>query len=189
MEENEKLLIHIQQYVAITPVGASTVHGYPKGTVKESREFLKKLPLGQFGVRGELEFRQCLDKATKQLKKVLPHGARKWALSRKILNIFLHNAFYNYYLRKRYSLHLAEGLFEVPVDSLVARGVCKEAPKEKFGRWPGLKRLTEAEHRKYQHHAKLLADKRGLARVHLDAVLGVQEKEREPQPALQGRRS
>ena len=104
MEKNDKLLIHIQQYIAITSVGASTVRGYPKDTVKESREFLKKLPLGQFGVRGELEFRQCLDKATKQLKKAFPHGARKWALSRKILNIFLHNAFYNHYLTPSCSL-------------------------------------------------------------------------------------
>ncbi len=180
MKNNEKLLIHIQQYVAITSVGASTVHGYPKNTVKKSREFLKKLPLGQFGVKDELEFRQCLDKATERLKKELPRGARKWALSRKILNIFLHNAFYNHYLCKQYSLHLAEGFFEVPVDSLVARGVRKEFPKEKFGRWPGLKGLTKAKHRRYQHHAKLLATKWGLARVHLDAVLWVQEKEREP---------
>lgn len=28
MKNNEKLLIHIQQYVAITSVGASTVHRY-----------------------------------------------------------------------------------------------------------------------------------------------------------------
>ena len=84
--------------------------------------------------------------------------------------------FYNYYLRSQYNLGVAESFFEVPVDSAVARGLRRECPRGTFPAWPGLKRLGQAEHAEYQCHAAELANRTGLARVHLDAVLWVQER-------------
>jgi len=172
----DRLTNIIQQYVAITSVGASTVRGSPKGTVDSSREFFCRLSLRKFGVKSELVFRRCLDETTEQMKKALPKGRRDWALARKLLNIFLHNAFYNHYLREQYNLEWAERFFEVPVDSAVARGVRRKFPRGTFSPWPGLKRLKKKEHDEYQNHAELIAAQLGLARVHLDAVLWVQER-------------
>lgn len=168
------LIDSIQRFVATTSVGASTVRGSPRGTADKARAFLTKLQLQQFGVEHESEFQWHLDEATKQLKKRLPRGRRDWALSRKILNIFLRYAFYNHYLRKQYNLHLAESLFEVPIDSVVAKELRKAFPRKTFSPWPGLKELDPKRHAEYQDRAKVLAHKCGIARVHLDAVLWVQ---------------
>ncbi len=94
----------------------------------------------------------------------------------KLLNIFLRNAFYNHYLRKHNNLEAAERHFEIPMDSAVAKGLHREFPRGTFRSWPSLKRLTRIEHAEYQHRSRLLATKSGLARVHLDAVLWVQER-------------
>ena len=119
-------------------------------------------------------FCQRLNKATEELKKALPEERRDWGLARKLLNIFLRHAFYNHYLRKQYNLHLAESLFEVPVDSVVAKKLRKEFLESPLGSWPGLKGLTKAQHAQYQDCAQKLAKKWNIARVHLDAVLWVQ---------------
>ena len=166
----------IQRYIAVTSVGASTVRGSPKGTVDAAREFLAELPLRQFGVESEQLFHRRLNRVTEKLQRALPQRRRDWALARKLLNIFLHNAFYNYYLRRQNRLHLAETFFEVPVDSAVAKGLRRGYPKGAFPAWPGLTRLGQAEHAAYQRCAAELAERKGLARVHLDALLWVQER-------------
>lgn len=170
------LISDLQCYIAVTSVGASTVRGSPSGTVKACRDFLTQLSLSQFGVKSKKVFYRNLDLETENLKVALPRGRRHWALARKVLNIFLHNVFYNHYLRKRYNLDAAEQYYEVPIDSVVARGIRKRSPRGTFERWVSLKVLGPEEHEKYQLHADLLANKKQYARVHLDAVLWVQER-------------
>jgi hypothetical protein len=166
----------IQRYVAITSVGASTVRGSPKGTVDAARRFLTELSLRQFGVSDEGLFHRRLSQATEDLRRALPRTRRDWALARKLLNIFLHNAFYNFHLRQRNRLAAAEYFFEVPVDSAVARGLRRECPNGTFAPWPGLKKLDQRGHAVYQTHAATLAKRKGIARVYLDAVLWVEER-------------
>lgn len=167
----DTLIQILQLYVAISSVSASAVRGSPKDTAGAARGFLGKLQLRQFGVKHKSVFRQRLNKATEELRRKLPEERQDWALARKLLNIFLRNAFYNHYLREQYNLHLAESFFEVPVDSVVAKELRREFPKRPFGSWPGLKGLTKDEHTRYQDCAKELADKCGIACVHLDAKL------------------
>ncbi len=172
----KRLIDDLQCYIATTSVGASTVRGSPTGTVEASREFLSQLSLRQFGVKGKHIFCRNLDYETENLTISFPRGRQHWALSRKVLNIFLHNAFYNYYLRDYYNLDYSEGHYEVPIDSVVAKGLRKRFPRGTFNRWTGLGTLTPKMHETYQHHAQILADREGYARVHLDAILWVQER-------------
>lgn len=170
------LINTIQHYVAITSVGASTVRGSPKGTVDISRKFLSTLSLNLFGVKTKRIFYERLDNETERLKKLFPPGRRHWALARKLLNIFLHNAFYNYYLRNCYNLKASEQFFEVPIDSVVAKALRGKFPRGTFGPWPSLKRLSKVKHTEYQCYASIFAATLELSRVHLDAILWVQER-------------
>jgi hypothetical protein len=172
----DRLAHIIQRYIAITSVGASTVRGLPKGTAEAAREFLAGVSLRQFGINSERLFRRRLNRLTDDFKGVLPSRRGHWGLARKLLNIFLHNALYNYYLRKKYSLGRSETLYEVPIDSVVARGIRRAFPAGRCPAWRGLKNLSNVEHEVYQDCAAELAASRGLARVHLDAILWVQER-------------
>ena len=167
----------LQRYVAVTSVGASAVRGSPTGTADSAREFLAAVSLRQFGTNRERAFRERLDSATEELRRALPAKRKHWGLARKLINIFLHNAFYNHYLRTHYRLDKAELFFEVPLDSAVARGLRREqSTGEKLPRWRGLVSLTAEENAEYQESAAGLARNWGVARVHLDAVLWVQER-------------
>jgi hypothetical protein len=117
----------MQVHTARRAIGPSTLRRQgARGAVKAARRFLGKLELKPFGVgRAEL-FSSRLDAATTQLQRVLPRGARGWGTARKALNIFLRDATYNNFLRARFSLHRAESLLEIPLDSITAREL-KEA--------------------------------------------------------------
>lgn len=167
----------LQRYVAVTSVGASAVRGSPAGTADAAREFLAAVSLRQFGTNRERAFRERLDSTTEDLRRALPARRKHWGLARKLINIFLHNAFYNHYLRTHYRLDRAEPFFEVPVDSAVARGLrLKQSKDEKLPTWRGLVSLTAEENEKFQERATVLAQELGIARVHLDAVLWVQQR-------------
>jgi hypothetical protein len=169
MEQN--LVDLIQRYLAVTSVAASAVRGSPTGTAKAAREHLACLDLHRFGTADPVAFQSQLDLTTKELEKKIP--AHSWGVARKVLNIFLHNGFYNHYLRDRYQLGLAEESFEVPVDSAVARGLRKEAGTFKLPAWVSVKSLTPEENACYQTAAAIVAKAKGCSRVHLDAVLWV----------------
>ncbi len=166
----------IQRYIAVTSVGASAVRGSPSGTADAARDFLALVPLRQLGVSQQRVFATRLDRLTEELRRSLPPGRKHWGLSRKLLNIFLHNALYNHYLRSKYRLDRAENFFEVPMDSLVARALRRDAHPQELSRWPGLNRLTPSQNEMYQRRAATLARSMNIARVHLDAILWVQER-------------
>lgn len=169
----------IQAYEARAAIPPSTLRGQPTGTIAATRRFLIDLSLKQFGIASSSLFYARLDLATDELRQTLPAKARHWGLSRKALNIFLRNAFYNRYLNEQYDLQTAERLFEVPLDSITAKYLYERAAKKELPRWLGVMHLTPEHNRLYQQVAQRVATEEGIAPVHLDAYWwgGTREKE------------
>ena len=97
----------------------------------------------------------------------MPKGAQARGTARKALNIFLRDALYTAYLRKRYKLERAESLLEIPLDSITAKRLHAELGS-KLPRWPGVRHLTEPVSDVYQEAARRVAVNRRIAPVHLD---------------------
>ena len=171
-----KNLSAIHRYLAVTSVGPSTVRGSPQGTADAARNFLSALRLKQFGTSDRSRFSSALDRQTEVLRRSLPATRRHWGLARKVLNIFLHNAFYNYYLRRANFLGKAERLFELPIDSAVVRGLRRATTDAVLPTWQGLSRLTISENEEFQVCALQVARQMRISRVHLDAILWTQER-------------
>lgn len=100
----------------------------------------------------------------------LPRGSRSWGVARKALNLFLRDAFFNTYLRKRFKLLRAEACCEVPLDGVVANGLRMRLPK-KLPSWPGVRPLTKEVSDAYQTAAMQEARRMHFSRVHLDIYL------------------
>jgi hypothetical protein len=164
----------IQRYLAVTSVGASEVRGSPAGTAEAARTYLACLDLHRFGTADAESLQSELDAATEELAERIP--AHAWGVARKVLNIFLHNAFYNHYLRMEFHLDRAEQFFEVPIDSAVARGLRLRFGKGKLPAWLGVKALTPAANIRYQESATIVAQELGCSRVHLDALLWLEQR-------------
>jgi hypothetical protein len=95
-----------------------------------------------------------------------------WGVARKAANLFLRDALYNVYLRKRHRLELAEALYELPLDKKVADGLAK-CVGSKLPAWEGVKYLNRRDSEIYQKEATAEAARRGIARVHLDVYFWV----------------
>lgn len=163
-----RFLKMIQHRTARVAVGASATRGQgAKGIVAAAREFMGDLPLAPFGTSDQMAYARQLDAATLGLKDFLPWGAKTWGLSRKLLNIFLRDCFYTTYLARAYNLKAAERFMEIPLDSITAKGIREK--DRALPRWTGVKYLDQAVSAAYQAAALMLAEKRGMARVHLDA--------------------
>lgn len=168
---NERTIRDIRRYVARYSVTASAARGQrAPGLVGVARSYFADVPLRSFAVSSESRFRRNLNKHTERLRAELPPGGRSWGMSRKLLNIFLRNALYTGYLCKRYHLDGAEDWYEIPLDSIVAKRLRKEAKPRELPRWRGVKHLTPATSELYQAVARRTAERLGVAPIHLDAV-------------------
>jgi hypothetical protein len=156
--------------VAISALPSSTFRGSEAGVIGTARDFLRELDLSQFGVSNRRLFADRLDRATQQLYRALPRGTASWGIARKSLNMFLRDAFYNIYLRKRFKLLRAEKSFEVPLDGVVANGLRRRFMEE-LPPWRGVKYLTKDVSDAYQEAAMREAGSMDLSRVHLDIYL------------------
>jgi hypothetical protein len=165
----QDFLNSIQAYEARAAIPPSTLRGQPTGTIAATRGFLSVLPLEQFGISRSSLFYDRLDLATENLRLELPRDAQFWGLSRKALNIFLRNAFYNSYLNHRYRLYIAELLFEVPLDSITAKRLYDRAQPRELPRWQGVMHLRAEQNQLYQEVARRVARVERIAPVHLDA--------------------
>jgi hypothetical protein len=102
--------------------------------------------------------------------KALPQAGRSWGVARKLLNIFLRDSLYTCYLREGYNLTLAEGSFEIPLDSISSQQILRLPSAVRLPKWPRVKYLTADVSDKYQGVAQSEADRRGMNRVHLDTI-------------------
>lgn len=165
-----KFLRVVQSRAARIAVGPSTVRGPGnEGAVDAAREFLAGIKLRPFGTSNARNFLSVLDRSTAKLIKSLPSNVRHWGIARKVLNIFLRDAFYTVYLRDAYKLDRAEAFYELPLDSITAKHLKGAKGGKNLSRWRGVKYVTPTQSDEYQEAAQREALKRGVARVHLDA--------------------
>ena len=128
---------------------------------------MHSLNVAQFATRDRVEFQRALDRQTQRLVVVFPRGRGSWGLARKLLNIFLRDCLYTAYLNDAYGLGAAEGLLEIPLDSITANRLRQAKPD--LPRWRGVKYLDPQLSAAYQAAATLVAKRERVARVHLDA--------------------
>jgi len=173
MANPKKLIRTIQRFEAANCIGPSTLRGQGPGVMHATRKYLAKLRLGRIPKHDERRFQAWLDRHTERLLDSLPICNRPWGAARKALNLFLRSAVYNHYIRRAYGLSSTVPSLEIPVDSIVAKGLRKKAPgREGLPRWRGLKHLEREEHILFQECADRLAQKKRLpTRVFLDHYL------------------
>jgi hypothetical protein len=92
-------------------------------------------------------------------------------VARKALNLFMRSALYNHYLREAYRLQRVEAFLELPLDGIVARHIRGVVPSAGLPYWKSMRALTPELSDQYQAVASELAERRGVARVHLDAYI------------------
>lgn len=174
MKDNPQIDV-IQRHVAKTSVTPSSLRSQvKKGGIKKTREFFSAMNLKEFAVKNEKTFRKTLDQKTKELKTSCKKYDMKWGSARKALNIFLRSSLYNKYLRDHSGLEKAGKYFEVPLDNIIARNLKKEVKElnmiEKIPKWEGVKNLKKHNSKEFQEIATKIAKKKGVWRVHLDAM-------------------
>src|SRR5262249_52739522 len=152
-------------------VGATTVRGRGNaGVVRAARAFLRTVDLNEFGTRRAATFASALDGATDELRASLPKTARHWGIARKVINLFIRDCLYNKYLNEAHALDRAEFLLELPLDSYTGKALVKIAPADTLPRWPGVKHLRPHVSAAFQLVAAHEAQRREIARVHLDGL-------------------
>lgn len=116
-----EFLKHIQNRVAETCVGASSLRNQGAGGVLEVvRAYFATMPLDMFATPTEERFLVVLNNETEKLRCSLPKGAQNWGTARKAINLFLRDALYNRYLSEHYGLDRIEAFLEIPLDGDVA---------------------------------------------------------------------
>lgn len=167
----------IQSRVARVAVGASAVRGRGNaGTVKAARTYLRQVQLAKFGAR-PAAFRIALEEETNGLLKSLPRSARHWGLARKLLNIFLRDCSYTTYLESAFRLSRAHAEFELPLDLITATQLKRASGRGTLPKWPGVKHLTPSTSAQFQEAARVIAGRKSISRLHLDAIWWSQSRD------------
>jgi len=118
--------------------------------------------------KNQTSFEELLDKTTEKLRLALPEYWQRWGSSRKFLNIFLRDAFYNRYLCNVYKLRKLEPWLEIPLDRDVANGLRSERGGKSLPAWKTVIGLDQQTSKLYQNFASHIAKKKNISRVHLD---------------------
>jgi hypothetical protein len=194
MQKSEDFSKSMQQYLAITTVGPSTLRNQgSKGVINAVQEYLAKNNLCDFNQINESEYLNILNKKTEELKEIIINivdenkghknkqlnGRQHWGAARKSLNLFLREIFFNKLLGHK--IEIKEEWMEIPLDSFIAKALNKASKKfyKKVITWPGLKRLDFETNRQFQMIAKDLSSKEfdNISRIRLDIRLWIDERE------------
>jgi predicted transcriptional regulator len=170
----------LQRFLAEVAITQSAVMGEARkgtrGLRKAVIDFLSdELRLSDFANPGQ--FSEALERETSTLK---DSCGMSWGTARKCLNIFLRDATYNYYTRRRYGLDAIEPLLEVPLDNNVEQGIRRDMrrlkpplpplPKFENGALSIIK-LKREQYASYQNAADWIArEEYHTHRVHLDLL-------------------
>jgi hypothetical protein len=165
------ILRRIQARTARSSVDAASLRnqGGP-GVLAATRAHLAKIDLAAFSGVPKSAFAKRLDAETEALRRAMPSGARAWGAARKALNLFLRDVLYHRILCERYGLRRLEPWLEIPLDSISAEAIRREAAGLELPRWLGLKGLTPESSEAHQKAALAIARRRGTARIHLDIL-------------------
>ncbi len=158
----------LRQVAQLTANGSSLRNQGAPGVVAAARKGLADMNLLLLPRAGGEDFACYLDDITQILLRGFPAGGRNWGAARKVLNLFLRDCLYNFYLRDWYGLAVCEPYLEVPLDSYVAEGLRKTARGDDLPEWCGVKHVTSEVNALYQEIASEEADRLGIERVHLD---------------------
>jgi len=159
----------VQRQVAqLSANGSSLRNQGAPGVVAAARKALADINLLLLPCAGSEEFTRHLDDLTQDLQSSFPAGAQHWGAARKVLNLFLRDCLYNFYLRDWYGLAVCEPYLEVPLDSYVAKGLHETERGDELPEWCGVKYVTSEVNALYQEIASEEADRLGVERVHLD---------------------
>ena len=141
-----------------------------KGIVKDAREFLAAMEIEGFAqAPNGLAFQTELDRQTALLRQKIG----SWGAARKVLNIFLCEAFFNRIFYSHYQLEHIGPFLEVALDGLVAERLCQDAQEcgQSLPPFDGVKYTTPDVSRQYQDFALRHSRARGLdLRVHLEIL-------------------
>ena len=172
MSSRNDLIATIQRFTAVECIGPSALRGQGTGVISATRGYLAGLKLGRIPQRSHGRFDAWLDRHTETLLDTLPVAGRPWGAARKGLNLFLRASLYNYYLREAHALGMIEPWLEIPLDSVTANALKRDAGRGALPQWPGLKHLTPEASAEFQAYAGTLAKQMHLpARVFLDNYL------------------
>ncbi len=167
---DRKFVLSLQRRTAEVAIGPSTLRnqGAP-GVVQAARDALLREELARFVVASQEDFARELNLATVRLQRKLPRPAQ-WGTARKALNIFLRDVLYNTYLAREFGFRRIERWLELPLDSYTVKALRRERIADDLPRWPGVGKVTPATYALYQAAAEEAAQKRQIARVHLDIL-------------------
>lgn len=166
----------MQEKVAVSAIGPSALRGQGKGVLYSTQRVLQNINLLKLPVDKQTDFYAWLDKQTAKILKAMPINNNPWGAARKALNLFLRDALYNRYLCKAYGIEKVEHWLEIPLDSAVAKGLINKDTERVLPSWPRLKHLVKNDSDEYQRFAKRLAAEKGIARVHLDITLWLENR-------------
>jgi hypothetical protein len=174
--DKKEFIKQIQRRVAQTSIGPSSIRNQgASGLIAISRDYFENnIQLDEFRKKLQtIKYIDYLDELTINLKNKFPKTGQSWGAARKGLNLFFRDVVYNKYLADYLELpiDINENLrtirnLEVPLDRDVATGlsnIYNDLP-----RWTTIKELTVKQSNVFQDKALFHADKKGIARIHLD---------------------
>jgi hypothetical protein len=168
-----EFLTELRKRVGRLAVNSSSARNMGRsGLIESGQEFLGQTMELKRLKRGRPEnYPALLNELTHELSKVLRPYERRgsaWGPARIFLNIFIRDAFYDFYLREAYSLGRLEAELEIPLDSYVGRRL-REVEKH-LPRWSRVIDLTPEASAQFQDSASKVAKRLGTYRVHLDVI-------------------
>lgn len=178
-ERVKDILSILQKFVAVESIGVSAMRGQGPGVLKASQEYVGRIELNKLQIiTSEADYIIWLNQHTEALLDILPIRNRPWGAARKALNLFMRACLYNKYISRKFRLEKVEKWMEIPLDSLIAKGLRESKPEVNLPVWQGLKHLRLDQNRIYQNAAMSLAEDIKINRVHLDVILWLKYRER-----------
>jgi hypothetical protein len=164
----------MQKKVSVSAVGPSALRSQGKGVLAATQEILSEIDLSAIPMGKQEDFNNWLDRQTGIILNAMPIKEKPWGAGRKALNLFLRDSLNNRYLCDEYEISKIENWLEIPLDSVVAKGL-KEKDKN-LPRWTGLKYLKKEISDLFQKTALRISEKDKIARVHLDMILWLENR-------------
>jgi hypothetical protein len=167
--QNKQFILDLQRFTAISSVGVSALRRQGVGVIGRIRKYLGSLDLTVTrSLKSQEEFSGWLDRKTEYL---VQNKNVKWGAARKALNLFLRDCLYSKYLCAEYGLDHLERWLEMPLDSVTATQLKKDAGRGGLPIWQGLRKLKKKDSKQFQDHASQMAATKKIARVHLDVSM------------------
>lgn len=168
----------IHKRIATTCVTASALRNQgAAGIIEIARDyFSQSISLFELfqGLPDKNKFTDFLNYHTRELLFKFPIGGKSWGAARKGLNLFFRDLVYNKFVAEYFKLpqefieyNKAIQNLEVPLDSYVASGIIVDSGKPTL-KWKSIVNLDQETNDLFQSEALIIAQKRGVARVHLD---------------------